>query len=77
MMSLAVILELATLVAYITVIYGGKQQRDKGWKVVCSLLGVCVAIQCASMAIVVSARVVGHTFRSNANGALQGLPLRS
>lgn len=53
-MSFAVIIECATLVAYLTVIYGGKQQRDKGWKVVCALLGLCVTVQCASMALVVS-----------------------
>lgn len=52
LMSFAVIIELATLVAYITVILGGKQMRDSGWKVVCTLLGLCTVVQCASMALV-------------------------
>lgn len=52
LMSFAVIIEFATLVAYLTVIFGGKQMRDKGWKVVCSLLGLCIVVQCASMALV-------------------------
>ncbi|KAF2099832.1 hypothetical protein NA57DRAFT_75336 [Rhizodiscina lignyota] len=52
LMSFAVIIECATLVAYLTVIFGGKQMRDKGWKVVCFLLGLCILVQCASMAVV-------------------------
>ena len=53
LMSLAVIIECATLVAYLTVIFGGKQSREQGWKVVCTLLGLCTLIQVAAMAIVV------------------------
>jgi hypothetical protein len=53
-MSFAVIIELATLIAYAVIILGGKQRRDFGWKVVCGLLAVGAIVQCASMAIVVS-----------------------
>ena len=52
-MSFAVIIELATVIAYAVVILGGKQQRDYGWKIVCSLLAVGAVVQCASMAVVV------------------------
>lgn len=53
-MSFAVIIECATLIAYAVVILGGKQKRDKGYKMVCLLLGVSGAVQCAAMGIVVS-----------------------
>lgn len=56
-MSFAVIIELATLIAYAVIILGGKQKRDFGWKVVCGLLAVGAIVQCAGMAIVVSFRV--------------------
>jgi hypothetical protein len=52
LMSFAVLLELATLVAYIIVILGGQQLRQYGWKVICSLLTLIVLVQCAGMAIV-------------------------
>jgi len=51
-MSFSVIIELATIVAFIVIILGGKQTRDYGWKVVCSLLAVIVLTQCASMSII-------------------------
>ena len=53
MMSFAAVLELATLVAYIMVILGGKQKREGGWKVLASMLLLIGVVQCASMAIVV------------------------
>jgi len=52
-MSFAVLIELATLMAYAVIILGGKQNREMGWKIVCSLLAVGALVQCASMAIVV------------------------
>ncbi|KAF2435804.1 hypothetical protein EJ08DRAFT_579892 [Tothia fuscella] len=51
-MSFAVIIELATIVAYVVIISGGMQTRSYGWKVVCSLLAVVSLVQCASMSIV-------------------------
>ena len=53
-MSFAVIIELATLIAYAVIILGEKQRRDFGWKVVCGLLAIGAMVQCAGMAIVVS-----------------------
>jgi len=52
LMSFAVIIELATLTAYAIIILGGKQRRDKGWKVVCSLLVFSALVQLVSMALV-------------------------
>ena len=57
MMSFAAMLELATLVAYVVVILGGKQKREGGWKVLATMLLLVGVVQCASMAI-----VVGYTF---------------
>jgi len=51
-MSFSVIVELASIVAFIVVILGGRQTREYGWKVVCSLLAVIALAQCASMAMV-------------------------
>lgn len=53
LMSFAVLLELATLVAYIIIILGGQQIRHYGWKVVVSLLAAIVLVQCSGMAIIV------------------------
>lgn len=51
-MSFAVVIELATLIAYAVTILGGVQCRSKGWKVVCALLAFAGIAQCVSMAIV-------------------------
>jgi hypothetical protein len=52
MMSFACVLSLATLVAFIVVILGGKQQRENGWVVLTSMLSLVGLIECACMAIV-------------------------
>lgn len=62
-MSFAVIIELATFVSYIVVLAGGKQYRDYGWKVVCSLLTVGSLAQCVAMAIVVSIHKISRCQR--------------
>jgi hypothetical protein len=54
LMSFAVIVELAGLVALVVVLLGGVQQREKGWRVFVPVVGVAAAVQCAGMAIVVS-----------------------
>jgi len=51
-MSFAVIIELATIVAFVVIISGGRQTREYGWKIVCSLLAVIVLVECASMSMV-------------------------
>jgi len=52
LMSFAVIIELATFIAYTVVILGGVQQRSYGWKIVCSLLTVGAVVQIAGMGII-------------------------
>lgn len=54
LMSFAVVIEGMTLIAFIVVLAGGKQKREKGWKVLCGLLVLAALIQCAGMAIIVS-----------------------
>jgi len=51
-MSLAVILELATVVGFAVVLLGGKQSRETGWKIVVPLLCIGAVTQVASMGIV-------------------------
>lgn len=57
MMLLASVLELATLVAYVVVIVGGKQKRENGWKVLAFLCGLVGILLCASVSIVVGSHI--------------------
>ncbi|CAL3967431.1 hypothetical protein PZA11_003736 [Diplocarpon coronariae] len=52
LMSFAAILELATIITYVLIIGGGKQKREKGWKVLTFMLVLVGIVQCAGMAIV-------------------------
>ncbi|KAG9239660.1 hypothetical protein BJ875DRAFT_86409 [Amylocarpus encephaloides] len=52
LMSFAAVLEMVTIIAYITIIGGGKQKRETGWKVLAFMLVLVGVVQCASMAIV-------------------------
>lgn len=52
LMSFAIVLEGMTLIAYIVILVGGKQQRESGWRVLCGLHVCCAALQCAGMAII-------------------------
>jgi len=52
LMSFGVLIELATMIAFIIIILGGKQIRGYGWKVILSLLAVIIVVQSAGMAIV-------------------------
>lgn len=51
-MSFAAAVEMATVIAYIVVILGGKQKRETGWRVLSFLLIIVGVVQCAAMAIV-------------------------
>lgn len=51
--SFAAVAELVTLVSFVMVLTGGKQQRESGWKVICYLLTLVALIQLSSMSIVV------------------------
>lgn len=53
-MNFSVVLMLACLVAYVTVLVGGRQVREKGWKVLVGLLAVVAGSQLTAMALVVS-----------------------
>ncbi|KAL8717941.1 MAG: hypothetical protein Q9225_004874 [Loekoesia sp. 1 TL-2023] len=52
LMSFGVVIEGMTLIAFIVILGGGKQKREKGWKVVSGLLVLSALIQCAGMAII-------------------------
>ena len=52
-MNFAVVVELACLVAYVTVLVGGRMSREDGWKVLSPLLGLCAVGQAVAMALVV------------------------
>jgi hypothetical protein len=58
MMSFAAVLELATIVAYLIIIAGGKQKRETGWRVLAFLLVLVGMVQCGAMAIVVCSSFV-------------------
>lgn len=51
-MSLASVMQLATLVAFVVVLVGGRQKRVQGWKVLAGMLVIVGLLQCAGMAIV-------------------------
>jgi hypothetical protein len=53
LMSAAAVFELVTLVTFIMLIIGGKQKRERGWRVLTFLLVLVGILQCAAMAIVV------------------------
>ncbi|SMQ45580.1 unnamed protein product [Zymoseptoria tritici ST99CH_3D7] len=52
LMNFSVVLMLACLVAYVTVLVGGRQVREKGWKVLVGLLAVVAGSQLTAMALV-------------------------
>lgn len=52
-MSFAVIIELASWIAFAVVLLGGVQQRSYGWKLVIPLLSLASTVQLVSMAIIV------------------------
>ena len=70
LMSFAAVLELATIVAYVIIIGGGKQKRETGWKVLAFMLMLVGIVQCAGMAIVVSSpsRYLRLAWRRYTNG---------
>ena len=53
LMNFAVVVELACLVAYVTVLVGGRMSREDGWKVLSPLLALCAVGQAVAMALVV------------------------
>jgi hypothetical protein len=53
-MSFAIMVEAMTIIAFVTIIVGGKQKRETGWKLLSFLLLLVSIIQCAGMTLVVS-----------------------
>lgn len=53
MMSFSAVMELATLVAYLVIIIGGRQKREQGWKLLTLLLVIIGVAQCFCMSTVV------------------------
>ena len=54
LMSLAVVLEGMTLIAFVVMLAGGKQKRETGWRLVCAFLCIVGVVQCAAMSFIVS-----------------------
>ena len=59
LMSFAVVIEGMTLIAYVVILGGGKQKRETGWKILSGLHVLVGALECASMAIIVSVALAG------------------
>ncbi|EMC92152.1 hypothetical protein BAUCODRAFT_126159 [Baudoinia panamericana UAMH 10762] len=51
-MNLSVVMELACVIAYITILVGGRASREAGWKILAVLLGLVAAGQLIAMALV-------------------------
>jgi hypothetical protein len=54
LMSLATIMELATLVGIVVILSGGKARREAGWRILAALLGLVGLVLFSGMAVVVS-----------------------
>ena len=52
-MSLAVVFEGMTFVAFIVMLSSGLQKRSSGWKTLTVFLVIVAAVQCTAMALVV------------------------
>ncbi|KAI9736477.1 MAG: hypothetical protein M1818_005987 [Claussenomyces sp. TS43310] len=52
LMSLAAVLELVVLVAFVVILAGGKEKRQRGWKLMTGSLLAVGATQCFAMSIV-------------------------
>lgn len=60
LMNFSVVLELATFVAFAVVLLGGRSNREGGWKMCVSMLGVVMVCQIAAMAIVVCGTAIQY-----------------
>lgn len=52
-MNFSVVLLLACVVAYITILVGGRGTREVGWRLLCPLLAVVALTQLIAMSLVV------------------------
>jgi hypothetical protein len=62
LMSLGVVIEGMTIAAFIILLLGGKQRREKGWAVLSIMVVIAAVVQAAAMSLTVS-RVPLHTLR--------------
>lgn len=62
-MNFSMVIELACVVAYITIIFGGRRVREMGWKMLAGLLSTVAASQLIAMALVVSLWTTEHHFQ--------------
>lgn len=58
LMSLAVVMDLATVVGFLVIVAGGKDRREMGWRVLCGMLGLVAALHFGAMAVAVSFIVI-------------------
>lgn len=54
LLNFSLMAELACVVAYITILVGGRNVRERGWKILAGLLGLVAAGELIAMALVVS-----------------------
>ncbi|TKA72376.1 hypothetical protein B0A55_06548 [Friedmanniomyces simplex] len=52
LMNFSIVIELACVVAYITILVGGRASREAGWQVLASLLALVAVAQMIAMALV-------------------------
>jgi hypothetical protein len=52
-MTLTAVLEVATIAGFLVVMAGGKQRRERGWRMLCGLLLAVGFVEGAAMAIAV------------------------
>lgn len=64
-MNFSVVLLLACLVAYVTILVGGRGTREVGWKILCPLLSVVALAQLVAMSLVVGTPSITSDNRSH------------
>ncbi|KAK4540151.1 hypothetical protein LTR36_009737 [Oleoguttula mirabilis] len=52
LMNFSIVMELACVIAYITILAGGRSSREDGWKILSGLLGLVAVGQLIAMALV-------------------------
>ncbi|KAK1754474.1 hypothetical protein QBC47DRAFT_402892 [Echria macrotheca] len=52
LMSLAVVMDLVTVVGFLVIMAGGKAKRETGWRILCAMLGITAILEFGAMAIV-------------------------
>lgn len=71
LLNFALMAELACVVAYVTILVGGRNVRERGWKILAGLLGLVAAAELVAMALVVSGGAAGQCEWHGANRRMQ------